>query len=217
VISARLRGGGDVWLLGPVRGLASELRPLAEALATHPPTTVGLGASPEELRSLVEYFVVAPAEPVVSLTTAERSEIRGLVQFGEARVPNPAFVELLRWGHGYGVPVVPLDPSEDRTAALFTDHIGYVELVRRTVRERRASRSPPKAPTADEYALTWDRTVAGGRGSQGFARARDLHLVREARRLAGQTARLVVVVDRERFDRVRGLYESPDTERLLPG
>ena len=159
--------------MAPVRGLTSELGPLSEALAAHPPTVVGLGTSPDELKALVEDFVLAPAEPVVTLTTAERSEVRGLVRFGEVRVPNPAFVELLRWGQARGIPVEPLDPSEDRTAALFTDHIGYVELVRRTVRERRVSRSPPTPTTADEYALLWDRTVAGGRGSRDFATARD--------------------------------------------
>ncbi len=217
MISARLPGGGDVWLLGPVRGLASELGPLAEALAAHPPAAIGLGTSPDELRSLVEYFVLASAEPVVPLTTAERSEVRGLVRFGEVRVPNPAFVEVLRWGHARGVPVEPLDPSEDRTAAMFTDHIGYVELVRRTVRERRASRSPPASATADQYALDWDRTVAGGKGSREFAAARDRHLVQDARRLAASIGRVTVVVDRERFERVRALYESPAPDRLGPG
>jgi len=217
VISARLPGGGEVWLLGAVRGLAAELAPLSDALATHPPAAVGLGTSPEELKSLVEYFVLAPAEPVVSLTTAERSEVRGLVRFGEVRVPNPAFVQVLRWAHERGIQVEGLDPSEDRTAAMFTDHIGYVELVRRTVRERRVSRSPPAPATADQYALEWDRTVAGGRGSREFAAARDRHLVQDARRLAAALGRLTVVVDRERFERVRALYEAPEPDRLAPG
>jgi hypothetical protein len=216
VISARLRGPGDVQLLGPVRGLASELGPLHAALSGTRPAAVGLGTSPDEAKGLLEYFVLSSAEPVVSLTTTERSEVRGLVRFGEVRVPNPAFVELLRWGRTLGVPVEALDPSEDRTASLFADHIGYVELVRRTVRERRVSRSPPAPATADEYALAWDRTVASGRGSEAFATARDRHLVRGARRLAGQYGRVALVVDRERFDRVKRLFESTDQERLDP-
>lgn len=214
MITAQLRGGGDVWLMGPVRGLTSELGPLSEALAAHPPTVVGLGTSPEEAKALTEYFVLASAEPVVNLTSAERSEVRGLVRYGEVRVPNPAFVELLRWGHAHGVPVEPLDPGEDRTAALFTDHIGYVELVRRTVRERRVTRSPPAPPTPDEYALTWDEAVAGGAGSRNFAAARDRHLVRDARRLAARSGRVAVVVDRERFDRVRVLYDTFEPGQL---
>jgi len=214
VISARLGGAGDIHLYAPVRGLASEVPPLLAALAGTPPSVVGLGISPDELRGLLDYFVNATAEPVVPLTTAERSEVRGLVRFGEVRVPNPAFVELLRWARE--IPVEALDPTEDRTANLFTDNIGYVELVRRTVRERRVSRSPPAPATPDEYALAWDRTVAGGRGSRNVAAARDRHLVRAARLLAARQARVAVVVDRERFENVRDLFQAPDPGRLDP-
>ena len=114
-------------------------------------------------------------------------------------------VELLRWAAGRGVPVEALDPSDDRTASLFTEHIGYVELVRRTVKERAVSRNPPTPSTPDEFALAWDREVAGGRGSRGFARARDRHLVRGAQRIGAGRSRVAVVVDRERFDLVRAL------------
>ena len=145
MISARLGGAGDLHLFAPVRGLASEVPLLLAALEAAPPSVVGLGISPDELRGLLDYFVNATAEPVVPLTTAERSEVRGLVRFGEVRVPNPAFVELLRWARE--IPVEALDPTEDRTANLFADHIGYVELVRRTVRERRVSRTPPAPPS----------------------------------------------------------------------
>jgi hypothetical protein len=214
VISARIGGAGDIRLLAPVRGLASEVPPLLHELASAPPSAIGLGISPDEMRGLQDYFVRATAEPVVPLTTAERSEIRGLVRFGEVRVPNPSFVELLRWARE--IPVEALDPTEDRTANLFADHIGYVELVRRTVRERRVSRSPPTPTTPDEYALAWDRTVAGGRGSRNFAAARDRHLVRATRLLASRNARVAVVIDRERFEGVRALFQAPDPGRLDP-
>jgi len=214
VISARLGGAGDLHLFAPVRGLASQVPLLLAALEGAPPSVVGLGISPEELKGLLDYFVNASAEPIVPLTTAERSEVRGLVRFGEGRVPNPSFVELLRWARE--IPVEALDPTEDRTANLFADHIGYIELVRRTVRERRVSRTPPAPTTPDEYALEWDRTVAGGRGSRNFAAARDRHLVRAARLLATRHARVAVVIDRERFDSVKSLFAAPDPGRLDP-
>ncbi len=213
MISARLVGPGDVELWGPVRGLAAELGPLGAALDARPPAAIGLGTSADEVKGLTEYFVLAAAEPVVPLTANEHSEIRGLVRFGEVRVPNPAFVELLRWAEAHGVPVEGLDPSEERAASLFADHIGYVELVRRTVRERRVARSPPVTPTPDAYALAWDGAIARGRGSRALAAARDRHLVDGLRRLAADRGRVVAVVDRERFERVRALYAAPDSGR----
>ena len=208
MISERVRSVSDVLLLAPVRGLASEVDPVLRAIAEYSPEAIGLGLSADEMTALTEYFVKSEAEPLVPLTTTETSEVRGLSRFGEVRVPNPTFVGLLRWAALSGIPVEALDPGDDRTASLFTEHIGYVELVRRTVKERAVSRKPPTPATADEYALAWDREVAGGRGSRGFARARDGYLVRGAQRIGAGRSRIAVVVDRERFALVRDLLSG---------
>jgi len=209
VITARFSNPGDLLLIAPVRGLVSEAPAAVRLVVGHGPAAVGLGLSPEELRGLAEYFVQAPAEPVVPLTTAERSEVRGLVRFGEVSVPNPSFLEVLRWATSGGVVAEGLDPGEDETATLFAENIGYLELVRRTVRERNVSRNPPAPDSPDEFALRWDHHVARGRGSRRFAQARDLYFVRSARRLAVTYHRVVVVVDRERFEGVRDLLAAP--------
>jgi hypothetical protein len=205
VISATFTSAPGVLLLAPVRGLASEVPRVLTSLEEFAPTRVGLGLSSDELRSLEDYFVVADAEPVVPLTTNETSEVRGLVRFGEVRVPNPAFVEVLRWARTRGIAVEPLDPDDERTAALFAEHIGYFELVRRTVRERRVARSPPAPSSPDEFALAWDREIASGRGSRDFAGARDQYLVGRLPSLTANRSSLAVVVDRERFESIRSL------------
>ncbi len=208
MILAELPRGGPLLLVGPVRGITAEADRAVEALESFAPGAVGLGLSREELRGLTEYFVLSEAEPVVPLTPAETSEVRGLVRFGEVRVPNPSFVRAIAWGRSRNVPVEALDPSDEHTASLFTEHIGYFELVRRTVREHRVSRTPPSPSTPDEYAIAWEREVAPGRGSRAFAQARDRHLVRGVARLAEGRGRVAVLVDRERFDRVRDLLEN---------
>ncbi len=211
MIHARLARDPSVLLLGPVRGVAEEATRLAAALEAFGPAAIGIGLSEEERQGLLDYFVLSEAEPVVPLTNAEVSEVRGLVRFGEVRVPNPSFVETLRWGGERGVPVEALDPTDDAAASLFTEHIGYFELVRRTVRERQLSRSPPSPSTADEFALAWDREVSGGRGSRDFARARDAYLVRAVSGLRATRSPVAVVVDRERFESVRALLEAGPT------
>ncbi len=209
MIAERVRGAGDLLLIGAVRGLESESAPLLTALDGFAPGAVGVGLSAEEARGLRDYFVTSEAEPVVPLTANESAEVRGLVRFGVVRVPNPTFVDLLGWAERRALRVEPLDPGEDVSAELFSEHIGYVELVRRTVRERSVGRRPPATSTADEFALAWDREVAGGRGSRAFARSRDEHLVRGALRLGSQVGRVGVVVDRERFPTVLALLRAP--------
>ena len=98
MISARLGSSPSILLLAPVRGLTSEVVAVLAALDAFAPARVGLGLSGDELRSLHDYFVASDADPVVPLTANETSEVRGLVRFGEVRVPNPSFVEVLRWG-----------------------------------------------------------------------------------------------------------------------
>jgi len=212
VISSTLETGASVLLLAPVRGLLADARQVPPALDAFRPEVIGAGVAVEELRGLVEYFVDAPAEPVVPLAPTELNEVRGLARFGEVRVPNPAFLEALEWGRTHGAAVRALDPTEEEAAALFTEHIGYVELVRRTVREHRLGRTPPTPSSADAFALAWDRSIGGGRGSRELAAARDEYLVREARRMGEGRRRIAVIVDRERYDSVHarlGAVASP--------
>jgi hypothetical protein len=210
VITARFSGAPRILLLAPVRGLTSEVARVVSELESFAPARVGLGLSVGELQSLHDYFVESEADPVVPLTSNETSEVRGLVRFGEVRVPNPSFVEVLRWAAARGITTVALDPDDDRTAALFAEHIGYLELVRRTVRERRVSRSPPTPSSPDEFALQWDREVASGRGSRNYATARDVYLARQVPPLTADGQPLAVLVDRERFESVRRLLaEAP--------
>ena len=213
MISATVDVGPTILVLAPVRGLTSDARALAGALDAFGPEAIGAGVAPEELRGLVEYFVDAPAEPVVPLAPTELSEVRGLCRFGEVRVPNPAFLESLRWGRAHRVPVEPLDPSEEETATLFTEHIGYVELVRRTVRERRVGRALPTPATPDEFAIQWERRVSSGRGSRRLAQARNEYLGQQATALARGAGSVAVVVDRERFDGIRSLLAAAGAAR----
>lgn len=194
---------------GPVRGLASEVPDLLAALEAFGPAAVGIGVSREEMAGLRDHFAGRPAEPLVPLTETEAAEVRGLCRFGEVRVPNPSVVSVLEWAGRRGTPVEPLDPSDEVYDGLFATHIGYVELVGRTLRERRLARSPPEAGTAEEFALAWHGAVGDGRGSRELAGAREAHFSAAARRLATQSGRVALVVDRERFDPVvRALASS---------
>ncbi len=198
----------DCLLIGAVRGLAREAPPLLAKLTEFSPTSVGLGISPDELAGLLAHFVERPAEPLVSLTKSETAEVRGLVRFGEVRVPNPSMIAVLAWGLSRGTTVEGLDPDDATYADLFSGNISYFELVRRTLRERRLTQEPPKSKSPDEFAQDWHRSMSPGRGSRAFDRARDAEFLSGARALATTAGRIALVVDRERYDGVlAGLSE----------
>lgn len=209
MIEATVRlSGHEAWVAGAVRGHYPEVGTLLDHLRAFAPRGVGLGISFDELTGLHDHFVQRPAEPLVPLTATETAELLGLARFGEVRVPNPAYLAVLEWAHGETVPVEALEVSDEQYSQLFGDHISYLELVGRTLRERRLTRAPPAAKSADDYALRWEGSVARGGGSQRFLAARTEAIGSAARRLANRFGRVAIVVDRERFDAVVGILRS---------
>jgi hypothetical protein len=197
VIERALNG---VTILGAVRGLVAEGDGVRVRLERMRPSAVGIAISPDELKGLREYFVAPETEPVVPLAPTEAGEVRGLARYGEVGVPNPVAVEAIRWSDGAGVAVEALDPSDDDYSEWFADTISYVELVRRTLRERRVVKRPPTPPTADEFATIWSRTINKGAGSRRLIARRDAAVVEGLGRLRARHASVVLLVDRERFD-----------------
>jgi len=202
------RSSGELLLLGAVRGHVDDVPPLLARLEQFSPRRLGVGLSFDEMTGLNDHFVHHSSEPLVSLTQSETSEVLGLAKFGEVRVPHPAYVAVLEWARDRGLAVEALEPSDERFATMFTDHIGYVELVRRTLRERSLVRKPPEAASADVYAVNWDASIASGRGSRSFARARERVIAEAAMKLAAPGGRAAAVVDRERFDGVEAVLRS---------
>ena len=193
---------GSVTVLGPVRGLVTEAASVRSRLEANRPSALGIAVSPDELKGVREYFVGAPTEPVVPLAPTEAAEIRALARYGEVRVPNPSVVTALGWADAASVPVEALDPDDDRYAAWFAGSIGYFELVRRTLRERRLGKRPPEAPTADAFAVAWSDTIDHGSGSRRLRARRDEAVADGVAKLRSRYASVAVVVDRERFDGV---------------
>jgi hypothetical protein len=199
VIERALEG---VTVLGAVRGLVAEGDRVRDRLDRIRPTAVGIAISPDELTGLREYFVGPDTEPVVPLAPTEAGEVRGLARYGEVGVPNPAAVEAIRWSDAAGATVEALDPSDDDYSEWFADSISYLELVRRTLRERKVVKRPPTPPTADEFATTWSGTINKGRGSRRLTARRDEAVVDGLGRLRARYATVLLLVDRERFDGV---------------
>jgi hypothetical protein len=208
VIAERLSGRPTILLVGSVRGLADEVAPVQQHLEAFDPGAVAVSLSPEEAETLAQYFVGTPTEPVVPLSASEASHAVGLARIAEVQVPAPALLGAVEWATRGGRPVVGVDPPEDTYAEMFAAHIGYLELVRRTLRERQLVKRPPEATTADEYALAWDRIMQPGSGSEGLARARDEFAADRVRVLGRSYSKVALVVDRERFDSFRTIFAS---------
>ncbi len=203
MIAERLSGRPTILLLGSVRGLAEEGAAVVSQLDAFSPAAVAVSLSPEEADTLAQYFVGTLTEPVVPLSASEASHAVGLARIADVQVPAPALLSAVDWARRHDRPVRGVDPPEDSYAEMFAAHIGYFELVRRTLRERQLVKAPPEAESPDDYALSWDRTMRPGAGSERLARARDEYAADQVREIGRSAATVAVVVDRERFDAFR--------------
>ncbi|MHB8352127.1 MAG: hypothetical protein ACYDFT_05505 [Thermoplasmata archaeon] len=198
-------------LLGVVRGLVREAEEVEHALDSIRPEIVAPALSAEEVSGLTEHFVGRPTEPFVPLLGTETVEIRELGRFGEVRVPHPGFLAALEWAGRAGARVEAVDPSEEAYAELFASKVGYVELVGRTLRERRLLRSPPRVPEAEGFVSAWDRQLNRGRGSRALLRERERQVADRLTELLRQRpTRIACVIDRERFEALGGALAATD-------
>jgi hypothetical protein len=217
VIQTTIARGGGLLVLGAVRGLASEATPVVEQIARFHPSSIAVGISFDELTGLQAHFIGQVAEPLVPLTDSESAEVKGLTRFGEVRVPNPSLCAVLDWAAASGTPVEAVDPSDETYATLFTKHISYLELVRRTVRERKLTRETPKAGTPDEFAANWQASLSPGAGSRAFNSAREAALCESTNELLSRSGKVALLVDRERYDGVVGRLSGAAPKARGPG
>lgn len=192
-------------LVGAVRGLEAEVPRVLRALSEFGPERVALGLSPEEVKALREHFTDPRVEPWVPLSTTEVAYAQGLCLFGSVRVPSPAFVAAIRWAEEAGVPLEGVEPPDDEYSQLFLEHVGYLDLVRRTLAERKLVKVPPESRTATSFALEWEERSQAGKGSRDLGKARSRHLAERLRELHSSSgeplkSRVALLVDVERFD-----------------
>jgi hypothetical protein len=203
VIRSAVRRAPGLTLFGVIRGLVSEIPPLLAGLNETRPSAIAVGVPPEELAGISGYFVDRSVEPLVPLSENETGEAVGLARYGEVRVPPPSLAALIAWGRRAQIPVVGVDPPDDEYAGLFAQHIRYIDLVRRTVSERRVVRSPPSARTAEEFVLARNGAITRGRGSERLSSARDERTLHGTRALLREHGKVSLVVDLERYDALR--------------
>ncbi|MDE1819636.1 MAG: hypothetical protein KGJ23_13285 [Euryarchaeota archaeon] len=182
------------------------------ALEEFAPTQVAIGLAPEELHALQQHFSDPYVEPWVPLASSELAYARGIARFGAVRVPSPAFLGAIRWAAVHGVALHGVEPPDETYSELFVEHVGYFELLRRTLSERSLQRNPPLAEDSETFALAWEARSGTGAGSRrlgaarvGHARSR-LREVHQAPPLAAPGTggaslmnRVALLVDVERF------------------
>ena len=100
--------GSRVHVLGVVKGLVSEEEKVKSAIANVSPDVIGLSISKEQLAALRSRESWGEYE----LSPLESAYKTLMQEFGEVRLPSPAFVKALELGDSLKVPVIPIDMND---------------------------------------------------------------------------------------------------------
>ncbi|MHB8585564.1 MAG: hypothetical protein ACYDDF_06990 [Thermoplasmatota archaeon] len=136
-----------------------------------------LGVSAAEVRGLEDYLEKGPSGDDEAVSLAD-PYAAGLSMYGAVAYPPPAYIEAVRFAKRHGALLHGVDLGEEDYDDHFVERVSTWEWWRHGRRMRRMERRPPKAATAEEFALLWDQRLRKtGKGIRSVEAEREKKLV----------------------------------------
>lgn len=203
-------GRASLRLVGIVVGLVEEADRIETLVEGSAPDRLALGISPGELATL-EAMVAGEVEEEVAPSTSDVDEAyaRHLSRFGAVRLPPPAYVRAVEIAAEQDLPVRPLDLDEEAFTETYTDHVGVLDLIRKSRRERRLAKHGVEADDAAEFADRWEARLLEIKGLRRVEEAREGHMARRLEAVCSTPGRVLAIVDRVRRPGVARRLGSP--------
>lgn len=196
--------GSRVHVLGVVKGLVSEEEKVESAIAKLSPDVIGLSVSKEQLAALRskeawEDYELSPLE------TAYKTLMQ---EFGEVKLPSPAFVKALEIAESSKVPVIPIDMNDNDYTEVYCQKVGAMDLVREGAFSKSVKRRKFDGASPESLAIDWDRRVNKAKGFRKLEAERERHMARALVKLCSRYRTVLALVDCERADGVIGQLDG---------
>jgi hypothetical protein len=190
--------GSRIHVVGVVKGLVSEEGKVESAFSAIAPDVVGLSVSKEQLTALRSKEVWEEYD----LSPLEAAYKTLLEEFGEVRLPSPAFVKALELGKFSNIPIIPIDMNDLDYTETYCVKVGAVDLVRegafsKSVKKRRFEGASPES-----FAIDWDRRVNKAKGFRELEGEREAHMAFTLKRMTSRYSEILALVDYERSEGV---------------
>lgn len=190
--------GSRIHVLGVVKGLVREERTVAEAVASISPDVIGISMSKEQLEALRSRDQWGEYE----LSPLEAAYKKLMEEFGEVRLPSPAYVKALELAIANGIRLIPIDMNDLDYTEIYCQKVGAMDLVRegafgKAVRRRKFDGSSPES-----LALDWDRKVNKAKGFRELESARERHMAQSLKRMSSRYRNILALVEYERAEGV---------------
>lgn len=189
-----------IFLLWTIKGLKSEEEKVVSAFKFIAPSVVGAYIAESEVEGLDA--VVSGDVKEMGLSTLEKAYARQLSSYGEVQVPPPCLVMAYRLSKKAGIPFAGIDMSDNMFADAYTRHITPFQLMRQSIRTKRLKKKKYRSENPRAFAHAWDRNVNRLKGFRELEEARNVEMAQNIVMLARDYARVLAVVECERFSGV---------------
>jgi hypothetical protein len=187
-----------VHILGVVKGLVSEEEKVGSAVARLSPDAIGLSVSKEQLAALRSREVWDDYE----LSPLETAYATLMKEFGEVKVPSPAFVKALELGESSGLPVIPIDMNDLDYTEAYCKKVGAMDLVREGAFSKSVKRRKFDGASPESLAIDWDRRVNKAKGFRELEAERERHMAQALVKMCSRYRNVLALVDCERAEGV---------------
>lgn len=197
-------GSSSVTVLPVVKGLVSEADAVSKAFEELRPDVIAVSISREELEGLrrrEDYGLYEPSDLEIIYQAF-------LEQFGEVRLPPPAWVRALEIAEREGTTIVPLDMNDEAYTEAYCDKVSTTDMIRESFFARRATGKRFDLSSPAAFCLSWDQRVNRASGFRELEEAREEHMAVALRNLCRRYRRILALVECERSDGVLARLEK---------
>jgi hypothetical protein len=190
--------GSRVHIVGVVKGLVSEERKVESAISELAPDAIGISVSKEQLAALRSKEVWDEYE-LSPLETAYKTLMQ---EFGEVRLPSPAFIKALELAEHSKVPVIPIDMNDYDYTEAYCQKVGTADLVREGAFSKSVKRRKFDGSSPESLAIDWDRQVNKAKGFRELEAQRETHMSLILKKMTSKYRNILALVDQERSEGV---------------
>jgi hypothetical protein len=190
--------GSRVNVLGVVRGLVSEEQKVESTFLTVAPDAVGISVSKEQLAALRSKEVWEEYE----LSPLENAYKTLMQEFGEVRLPSPAFVKALEMAESTKIPVIPIDMNDYDYTETYCKKVGAMDLVREGAFSKSVKRRKFDGSSPESLAVDWDNQVNKARGFRELEEEREMHMAIILKKMASKYRNILALIEYERSEGV---------------
>ncbi len=188
--------GSRVHVVGVVKGLVSEEEKVESAFCTVAPDVVGMSVSKEQLAALRSKAVWEEYE-LSPLESAYKTLMR---EFGEVRLPSPAFIKALEMSESSKVSVIPIDMNDYDYTEAYCQKVGTVDLVREGAFSKSVKRRKFDGTSPESLAIDWDNRVNKAKGFRKLEAQRESHMAQILIKMTSKYRNILAFVDVERSE-----------------